>query len=258
VRIEEEIMIDAHGQVEAGKQLVRTAEAAGIRARLLGGVAIGIHSPSTALPCFQRPYEDIDIAIEKSARRKIDVVVANCGYQPDVEFNNFNGSERRVYYSETHGKLDVFVGQFSMCHVLSLEGRFELDTPTLPLADLLLTKAQIYELNRKDAYDLLALMLDHEIGLGDDDVIDAERIRQVCGADWGFWRTVRNSLELLEVHVGRDADLADYRQHLSEAIAQLREHLDSAPKSPKWKLRSKIGDRKVWYVLPEDPERCIA
>jgi hypothetical protein len=48
-------------------------------------------------------------------------------------------------------------------HTIDLRDRFELDDATLPLADLLLTKLQIVQLNEKDVLDILALLADHEL-----------------------------------------------------------------------------------------------
>jgi hypothetical protein len=235
--------------------LIRSADAANLRARLLGGIAVAVHSPTASMPAFKRDYDDIDILIDKPARKRIDELVASAGYEPDVEFNNLHGLERRTYYSQTDGKLDVFVGEFSMCHTLSLAHRLETDHPTVSLADLFLTKAQIYELNRKDAYDLIALVVDHDVGRGDEDTISFERVGEVCGNDWGFWRTVTRTLDTLEQIVRSDQQLAAVREVAIERIAALREALEHAPKSAKWKLRARVGDRKVWYSLPEDPDR---
>jgi hypothetical protein len=248
-------MTDRPNRCETGVNLIKAADDANLSARLLGGIAIALHSPSAGLPAFKRDYDDIDIVIEKRGRKHIDAVMADCGYEPDVEFNNLHGLERRTYYSESQGKLDVFVGEFSMCHALSFDGRLQADHPTVPLADLLLTKAQIYELNRKDAYDLIAMLVDHEIGPGDDDVINADRIAQVCGSDWGFWRTVNHTIDTVEHHARSDVELEDHRERVLLAIATLRDQLERAPKSAKWKLRAKVGDRKIWYTLPEDPDR---
>ena len=238
-----------------GTQLVSTATEAGASARLLGGVAVALHCPSAASPPFARAYEDIDLMIDKKARKQIDDVAAACGFAADVEFNNLHGLERRTYYSETAGKLDVFVGEFEMCHTLSFDGRMEADSPTVSLADLVLTKAQIYELNRKDAYDLLALLADHPVGPGDDETISTERIGDVCGNDWGTWRTVGRTLETIEQLANTDDELADHSDAIITGIGGVREAMTAARKSAKWKMRARIGDRKAWYVLPEDPER---
>jgi hypothetical protein len=248
-------MTDKPDPREAAINLIKAADDANVTARLLGGIAIALHSPSASLSAFTRNYDDIDLVIEKRGRKHIDAVITDCGYVPDVEFNNLHGLERRTYYSDAQGKLDVFIGEFSMCHELSFEGRLEADHPTVPLADLLLTKAQIYELNRKDAYDLIALLADHQIASGDEDVINADRIAQVCGSDWGFWRTVNHTIDTLEHHARSDVELDEQRERVLDAIVTLRDQLERAPKSAKWKLRARVGDRKIWYALPEDPDR---
>jgi hypothetical protein len=33
---------------------------------------------------------------------------------------------------------------------------------------------------------------------------------------------------------------------------RVRRHADEVPKSLRWKLRSKVGDRVQWYQLPEE------
>ena len=47
-------------------------------------------------------------------------------------------------------RLDVFLDRFEMCHQLDLRDRLGLEPPTLPLADLLLTKLQVVETTDKD------------------------------------------------------------------------------------------------------------
>ena len=238
-----------------GTDLVAAADEEGIAARLLGGVAVALHCPGAARPPYARAYEDIDLMIEKQGRKRIDEVAAACGFAPDQEFNNIHGLERRAYYSEEAGKLDVFVGEFSMCHTLSFDGRLDIDSPTIALSDLVLTKAQIYELNRKDAYDLLAVLADHTVGEEELGMIGAPRIRDVCGNDWGMWRTVSRTLETIEELVNTDDALRDSRPAIVSAIGDIRHAMTAAPKSAKWKMRARIGDRKVWYALPEDPDR---
>jgi hypothetical protein len=240
---------------EQAVALVRAAAEQGITTRLLGGLAIALHSPSALRAPFAREYEDIDLMIEKKQRGKMDQIAERCGFAADQEFNNINGAERRAYYRGDGVKLDVFVGEFCMCHTLGFDGRMQLDDPTIALSDLLLTKAQIFELNRKDAFDLLALLADHGVADGDADTIDAGRVAQVTGNDWGIWRTVGRTLDTIEAIAREEAELAPWRDRIVERIAALGEVMERAPKSTKWKMRAKVGDRKVWYALPEDPER---
>ena len=35
-------------------------------------------------------------------------------------------------------------------------------------------------------------------------------------------------------------------------IAALRQAIDDAPKSTRWKLRARIGERQAWYNDPEE------
>lgn len=247
--------MDDRDPMSIGVNLIQATDDANVTARLVGGVAIALHSPTARLPAFQRKYDDVDIVTDKRGRRKIDDVLAAAGFEPDVQFNNLHGLERRIYYSEELGKLDVFIGEFSMCHTLSFDGRLEADHPTVALADLFLTKAQIYELNRKDALDILAILADHSLGTGDEDTVNVVRITDVCGKDWGMWRTVNKTLDTVE-HIARtEPEMEMCRDTLVSRLGDLREEIDKAPKSAKWKMRNKVGDRKVWYELPEDPDR---
>jgi hypothetical protein len=241
--------------LEIAPRLIAAADQAGLTARLLGGVAIAIHSPSANTDVFRRTYDDIEIVMDKRSRKGIDAAIASCGFEPDVEFNNLHGRERRAYYSTEDGKLDVFIGEFEMCHTLSFDGHLEDDHPTVSLADLLLTKAQIYELNRKDAMDLLALLADHPVGAGHDETINIDRVTGVCGADWCWWRTVTRTLGTLDEMVRVAPELDEHRDTILSRLSELRTALDEAPKSAKWKMRAKVGDRKAWYALPEDPDR---
>ena len=99
-------------------------------------------------------------------------------------------------------KLDVFVETFSMCHDVPLGAIASVSmSRTVPFAELLLTKAQIVELNDKDAGDLFVLFHDHDL-TPDETGINYIRIGELCGRDWGLWRTVTGTLGQLETAVG--------------------------------------------------------
>ena len=53
-----------------------------------------------------------------------------------------------------------------MSHKLDLRGRLDGPAPTITLADLLLTKLQVWEINRKDLGDTLCLLADHALYRG--------------------------------------------------------------------------------------------
>jgi hypothetical protein len=135
------------------------------------------------------------------------------------------------------------------------EKRLALDSPTAPLAELLLTKAQVVRLTSKDTTDLIAIMRDHDVGDHDDGVINVGWIADLCARDWGLCRTVSETLRRVTALVG-DVELDDgVRERVRDRVERVLAALDGAPKSQKWKMRNRIGDRMVWYELPEDPTR---
>ena len=175
---------------------------------------------------------------------------------PNKTFNAMHGARRLLFYDEPNGRqIDVFVGAFEMCHQLPLQERLKVDRPTLPLADLVLTKLQIVKLNRKDAYDLYSLLLSHPIADHDDDAINRAWIANLCARDWGLFRTVELNLEWLstgvEVPELTTAEMATIRERL-QAIGDA---VQSAPKSGKWRMRARVGDRVRWYEDPEEVEK---
>ena len=90
--------------------------------------------------------------------------------------------------------VDVFYDRLEFCHIIPLAGRLEADRPTIPIAELLLSKLQIVRINDKDIIDIVLLLLDHPIGSSDADSIDMGRIARLCADDWGLWRTLTQNL----------------------------------------------------------------
>ena len=136
-----------------------------------------------------------------------------------------------------------------MSHNLDLRDRLRADRPTIPLADLLLTKLQIYELNHKDAIDIIALLHDHPLGRLDDETINLDRIVRVLTSDWGFYRTSTLNRDRVRETVAE-------REHFSSfdvsKLDEIIHAVEDAPKTRAWKMRALIGDRKRWYELPDE------
>ena len=160
-----------------------------------------------------------------------------------------NGRERLLFYDNPNERqVDVFVSSFRMCHEIPLEKRLGVDEDTVPLAELLLTKLQIIELNEKDVRDSVAILLEHEV-TDDDAGINATQFASLCCEDWGLCRTITQNLVSVREHLGRyEVD----REVVAMRLDLLLERVEEAPKSRSWKLRAKIGDRKRWYELPEE------
>jgi hypothetical protein len=238
-------------QLEAeGRRLVALAGDGSRALRLLGGVAIRVTCPSSARAPFQRACGDLDFAARGSAGA-IEALFAEAGWAPEAEFNLYNGGERLIFH-RGELKADLFRGDFHMCHRIALGGRLDADPLALPLAELLLTKLQIVEANGKDLADAACLILDHEVGSGDGDSINAEAFLRPCASDWGLWRTASASLG--KVLAWSELDVADPGQRalISGRIAELLALLRSGGKTLAWKARSIVGEAVRWYELPEE------
>jgi hypothetical protein len=239
--------------------ILREAERAGVLLRATGGVAIALISPSARRPPLRRNYHDIDFfGLSRDAESLADFF-AGLGYAPQEEFNVLHG-QRRLFFSDPQGRweADVFLDRIEMCHQLDMRERLAAHSRTLSPADLLLSKLQVVETNEKDLKDALALLADHELGEGAG-AISLERIDELCVNDWGWWRTVtlvggrvREAADRLRADA--DPDVAASLSEAGRRLDFLLAHLDEAPKSRRWKLRAKVGERKRWYETPEDIE----
>jgi hypothetical protein len=238
---------------EEGKRLLARAEAEGMPLRLLGGVAIRLRAREDLPPAFARTYADLDFVTVRRAAGPAATFFRAEGYEPHVAFNALHGQERLLFFDhENERQVDVFVGRFSMSHRIPLEERLDLEAGTLPLAELLLTKLQIAQLNEKDVRDSLALLSGHPVGEEDGDHLNARRVAELCAADWGLWRTFTANLAACRDYAG-DYELPP--QEEEEVIARidaLLERIEREPKTRGWKLRAKVGERKRWYELPEE------
>jgi hypothetical protein len=238
--------------VAEGGRLLALADDNDVDLRLLGGVAVRLHAPEVPA-ALDRQYKDLDLAIPKKASSSLDELLRNAGYNPHVSFNAMHARERGLFFDDDHGRqVDVFVDSFRMCHAIPLAGRFAVEKGTVPLAELLLTKLQIIELNEKDIRDTVLLLHGHEIADHDDEAVNGARVAQLCAADWGLWRTITANLERCREHID-DYDLPDpERERIADRFGEIIERVEAEPKSRGWKLRAKVGERKRWYDLPEE------
>jgi hypothetical protein len=243
------------GIVDEGERLLDVAGQTGSTCALLGGVAIRLHATEVP-PALDREYKDLDFAVPKGGGPDASKLLRDSGYEPEVAFNAMNGKERMLFHDLQHGRqVDVFVGSFRMCHEISFGGRIKPGDRTVPLAELLLTKLQIIELNEKDVRDTVLLFYGHEIADHDDDAVNGDRIASLCASDWGLWRTITANVARCRDHLS-DYALPDAdRDRVGGRLTEVLDRIEAEPKSRGWKLRAKIGERKRWYDLPEEVEQ---
>lgn len=237
-------------------RLISAAREKSILLRVLGGLAVKIHH-KVDHPTFRREYGDLDFVVAGKQRREFEAFMPTAGYSPHKQFNLLNGAHRQIYYhNETEMKVDIFVGAFEMCHKIPLEDRLHVHPITIPLAELLLTKAQIAELNRKDGLDIASLLLYNETG-NDDRKINMLQIAKLCGADWGLYKTTSINLKRVEEIVNEEnVQLEDSERRLiQEQIRDIQQTFDEMPKSLAWQMRDKVGTRVRWYEEVEEVAR---
>jgi hypothetical protein len=238
--------------IAEGRRLVDAATRQGITVRLLGGVAVYLKAPPGG-PLLPRPIGDIDLVIERGSRGAVTGMLTAAGYIPDEMFNALKGARRLLFYSGANGrKLDIFVGEFSMCHVIPITDRLERDPVTIPLAELLLTKLQIVELTERDQRDIFSLCYHHQVGTGHSSQIEGDYVAEICAKDWGLWRTAKTTIERCKSNLpGYDLD-PEKSGLIVGRLDALWRMIEQAPKSAKWRLRSRVGDRVRWYAEPEE------
>ncbi len=237
----------------AAGQILESANRRGIVLRLLGGAAVRLRCPSATLDPLAREIPDIDfISLAKHAR-DINRILVELGVEPQKMFNALHGDRRMLFKDEVLGRqIDVFLGTFEMCHRFDFRKRLLLDEKTLPLADLLVTKLQIVEINEKDYKDILCLLIDHPLSEEDEpESINAAYIASLCAEDWGIWRTLTRNLDWTRGFLKEMALDPSRKELVLGRIAALLRRIDQEPKSLRWKMRAKIGERMIWYDTPE-------
>jgi hypothetical protein len=232
-------------------ELIRLGESHGAPMRAMGGLGIALRT-TDAHPVLQREFADIDVAVAKRSRRQVTATMQDAGLEAEPEFNALQGSRRQIWWTPGRGThVDVFLGEFAMCHRLDLDGRVETDHPALPAADLLLMKLQVVELNRKDVTDAAALLstqrLDEDDGEGS---INRHRIVDVLSRDWGFYTTATDNLDKIPALVAEI--YPELGPEVAAAAAEIRDEVDRAPKSRSFKLRARVGRRRRWYEIPDE------
>jgi len=238
-------------------RLIEAANTREIFLRAIGGLAVRVHSDDYQR-FFTREYPDIDFVTTDKDRRKLEPFFKEMEYEPNRQFNTLNGINRQIYHDDSTGRhVDIFIGDFQMCHRLPMNERLHLDPVTIPLTELLLSKAQIVELNRKDALDMTSILLYNEIGNDDENKINLTYIAQLCSQDWGLYKTTSINLKRVEEIVSEEQlNLSGAeRAMILKRVAEIRQTFEAMPKSLAWQMRDKVGTRVKWYDEVEEVAR---
>jgi len=177
-------------------KIVEEAQSRGIYLRIMGALAIMLHSMDHAemfknlkrLGSEEKFFTDLDLVGYGKQRGKIrDLMEKEFNFTAD-RYTLLFYRDRMIYYHPNNTYyVDIFLDKLCFSHDIDLRKRLELDFPTITLADLVLEKLQIHEINEKDIKDVIILLRAHEIGESDEkEVVNAKRIASVLADDWGF------------------------------------------------------------------------
>lgn len=198
---------------------------------------------------MERELTDIDFVSSSKDRKRVRAFFEQLGYDEDRDIMIATEGDRYFYRNPTNLLgVDIFFDRLNYCHPIELAGRLHLDSPTITLADLVLEKIQIVELNEKDVKDLIVLLLEHDVGGGDPERVDDAYIASLLSGDWGFYHTATTNLGKVVSFLDRYPQLSsDEVATVAERLGRLRGRIESEPKTVKWKIRAKVGTKVRWY-----------
>jgi hypothetical protein len=232
-------------------RILEASQEAGVILRVIGSLAFQMHCTKYGYlqAAMGRAYTDIDFAGYRSQTRVIQELMKSLGYEEVREVIIMSEGARSIFnHQDSSLHVDVFYDKLDFSHIISWNDRLEVDSPTIPLAELLLEKMQIFQINEKDIIDTIMLLLEHPLGDSDDEVINIQRIAQLLSKDWGLWRTTTMNLDKVRQMAGQYSQLnSDEQAHVVNQVEGSLARIEAEPKSRGWKLRARVGDRVKWY-----------
>jgi len=245
--------------IKYATRIVDEGEKQGIMLRIMGAVAFRIHTPDLAdlhrrlsrLNSSSAEFTDVDLMTYGKFSTKLEKFFTGLGYAPDehAKYQIHVWAQRHFYHDATgQFKVDVFFDKLEMSHTIDFKNRLEKDSPTIPLAELLLEKMQILQINEKDIKDAIILLLGHEVGEDDSDRINGKYIASLLSDDWGLWYTTTINMDKVKMFSSKYEQMTEReKSSISNRVDLLRKYIDDHPKSTRWKVRAKIGAKRKWY-----------
>ncbi|MCK6584256.1 MAG: hypothetical protein L6Q49_14255, partial [Anaerolineales bacterium] len=123
------------------KAILKASEDSGILMRVIGSLAFQMHCPQFGYlqAALGRAYTDIDFGAYGRQTKQIQEVMKKLGYVENREVFIASEGERAIYDKPDNGlHVDIFYEKLDFCHAIYWKDRLEVDSPTIPLAELLL------------------------------------------------------------------------------------------------------------------------
>src|SRR3990170_5615610 len=184
------------------ERIIYEASQVGVPLRLMGGAAIRIHCPKydgLYSKLGRTPGHDLDFVSSRKYAKGVRELFKKLGYSPLLSTSfmlNPQSKYRQIYLDEKGQQAaDVFLDEFSMNQVINFSNRLEADECTISLADLMLQKLQIVEINEKDKKDMTILLREHDVGDTNKETVNSKYIAKVLSDEWGFYYTAIKNLD---------------------------------------------------------------
>lgn len=243
--------------IDEALRVVEAAKNKDITLRLLGALAIRVHTPKFAKlsTSMGREISDIDLMGLYDQAANTNRLMEELGYK--VKWGHWG--PRRIFESTNPDKktiVDVFFNALDFCHRIDFSKRLGIDYPTVALADILLEKLQIVTFTEKDTKDVIVMLREHGIGESNDETVDAKYISKLLSKDWGFYYTSTTNLKNIKSSLPKYVQILSKQDTLdvSEKIDNMLNLIEQEPKSLGWKMRAKTGTRVKWYQTVENPD----
>lgn len=239
-------------------RIIKASDDSGVILRVIGSLAFQMHCPKYGYlqAALGRAYTDIDFAGYRNQSQEVKALMNDLGYTEVKEVFIMSEGDRSIFNHQSNNlHVDVFYDKLDFSHIINWNDRLEVDHPTIPLAELLLEKMQIFKINEKDIIDTLMLLLEHPLGDNDNEIINIERIAQLLSKDWGLWRTTTMNLDKVKQMAVRYPQIKENEQaHVVAQVERALGRIEVEPKSRGWRLRDRVGDRVKWYKEVDEVE----
>jgi cell filamentation protein, protein adenylyltransferase len=256
---------------------IDAARAQGVQLRLTGGLAVRRYCSD--LDFMDREYSDIDFIGLGDQKKEIHDVFESLDYTENryvtqstdagqlqyIKNEALEGMKAKAeaaavglahaYEPPLVDHIDIFLDIMRMDHDLDVRDRLEIDDYAISPADAFIAKMQIGKINQKDVHDVIALVKDVPLRDVDDDAsLDLLYIAQVCSKDWGLYRDITTNLDAALAMVD-DYGLTEAQQgRVYARLAAIKESVENAGKSLRWRLRATVGERVAWRREIEETE----
>ncbi len=165
------------------------------------------------------------------------------GYELEKRAAMISGGTRMIFFSANIPMIDVFFDKLDYNHPIDYRGRLEAHPNCVSLADLMLQKLQIVQINDKDLKDAMLLLLAAQLGDTDKDAINAKYIAKLFSDDWGFYHTATTNLKRIKEACQRVKALTDEQRDV--IAAKVDDTCSRSSKMPPSPASGKAAPRRV-------------